>query len=122
MGNHDATHHLTYQRIGKELLEDLQAICEPCHKFTSGKNEYDPCDGTSWTITFLEDLHESEPGFYELLGSHIHKVSVADRRMELRTCYDLIEAQPWLAMMTFLDELFKGRMAIDLVFEIEVRQ
>ena len=25
-------HHLTYERFGRELLTDLQALCEPCHK------------------------------------------------------------------------------------------
>lgn len=25
-------HHLTYVRVGKERLSDLQAVCYPCHK------------------------------------------------------------------------------------------
>lgn len=25
-------HHLTYERLGEELLEDLQAVCIPCHQ------------------------------------------------------------------------------------------
>jgi 5-methylcytosine-specific restriction endonuclease McrA len=25
-------HHLTYERLGRELDEDLFAVCEPCHK------------------------------------------------------------------------------------------
>lgn len=25
-------HHLTYERFGRELLTDLQGLCEPCHK------------------------------------------------------------------------------------------
>ena len=25
-------HHLTYARVGAELDEDLQVLCEPCHK------------------------------------------------------------------------------------------
>jgi hypothetical protein len=33
-GNRPATdvHHLTYQRFGKEMLFDLVAVCEDCHK------------------------------------------------------------------------------------------
>ena len=38
----DAVHHLTYERVGNEHLEDLQAICDPCHEFLSGKSDYDP--------------------------------------------------------------------------------
>jgi 5-methylcytosine-specific restriction endonuclease McrA len=37
----DAVHHLT-ERIGHELLGDLQAICTPCHEFLSGKRNSDP--------------------------------------------------------------------------------
>jgi hypothetical protein len=41
-GPQDAVHHLTYERVGNELLEDLQAICDPCHKFLSAKSHFDP--------------------------------------------------------------------------------
>lgn len=40
-----AVHHLTYERVGRELLEDLQAICTPCHEYLSGKAERDPLTG-----------------------------------------------------------------------------
>jgi 5-methylcytosine-specific restriction endonuclease McrA len=44
----DAVHHLTYARVGRELLTDLQAICDPCHEFLSGKTDNDPAsNGTS---------------------------------------------------------------------------
>lgn len=42
IGPMDACHHLTYERKYNELLEDLQAICTPCHKFTHGKSDRDP--------------------------------------------------------------------------------
>lgn len=38
----DACHHLTYERKYNEHLEDLQAICNPCHAFTHGKSDVDP--------------------------------------------------------------------------------
>jgi len=38
----DAVHHKTYERIGNERLDDLQAICDPCHEFLSGKTNADP--------------------------------------------------------------------------------
>lgn len=37
-----ACHHLTYERVGREKLEDLQAICNPCHEYVSGKSQIDP--------------------------------------------------------------------------------
>jgi hypothetical protein len=39
-----ATHHRTYANIGAEPLEDLQAVCGPCHTFLSGKSDHDPRD------------------------------------------------------------------------------
>lgn len=38
----DAVHHLTYERLGHEPLEDLMAICDPCHEFLSAKSDVDP--------------------------------------------------------------------------------
>src|SRR5215831_14192625 len=38
----EAVHHLTYARIGNEPLEDLQAVCNLCHEFLSGKTSVDP--------------------------------------------------------------------------------
>lgn len=38
----DAVHHLTYIRKYDERLEDLQAICDPCHQFIHGKSDSDP--------------------------------------------------------------------------------
>jgi hypothetical protein len=41
-------HHLTYERLGNELLDDLQIICRPCHDKEHGrdletqKRWYDP--------------------------------------------------------------------------------
>ena len=43
-GNAPATqcHHLTYERIGRELLTDLQDICRPCHEYESAVSAFDP--------------------------------------------------------------------------------
>lgn len=41
----DAVHHLTYARKYHEELEDLQAICNPCHEFVHGKSDFDPKPG-----------------------------------------------------------------------------
>lgn len=37
-----AVHHLTYERIGNELLSDLMAVCHPCHEWLSGKSKENP--------------------------------------------------------------------------------
>ncbi len=37
-----AVHHLTYERIYRERLEDLQDICEACHSFIHGLTFEDP--------------------------------------------------------------------------------
>lgn len=37
-----AVHHLTYARIGHETLDDLMAVCNPCHEFLSGKRAFNP--------------------------------------------------------------------------------
>ena len=29
-------HHLTYERVGREELDDLVAVCDPCHDFCHG--------------------------------------------------------------------------------------
>lgn len=31
-------HHLTYQRLGKEQLEDLELLCRACHQHEHGRN------------------------------------------------------------------------------------
>lgn len=38
----DHVHHLTYARKYNEALEDLRALCKPCHDFTHGKSQHDP--------------------------------------------------------------------------------
>jgi hypothetical protein len=41
-GKYEATHHLTYERIGYEKLSDLLGVCSACHEFLSGKSNDDP--------------------------------------------------------------------------------
>jgi hypothetical protein len=43
-----AVHHLTYERIGRERLEDLMAVCNPCHEYLSGKSNENPL--TFWAV------------------------------------------------------------------------
>ena len=39
---HQNTHHLTYQRLGNEDLDDLQGVCRDCHEYLSGRRDDDP--------------------------------------------------------------------------------
>lgn len=34
-----SVHHVTYERLGEELLEDLKVICRPCHDKEHGRDE-----------------------------------------------------------------------------------
>lgn len=43
-----ACHHLNYTNKYNENLEDLQAICTPCHEFTHGKSDFDPAAYKMW--------------------------------------------------------------------------
>lgn len=38
----DSVHHLTYERQGRERLEDLQHVCFPCHQYIHGHIDEDP--------------------------------------------------------------------------------
>lgn len=59
------THHLTYLRFGKELLEDLQGLCNGCHEFVSGKSSLDPkliaqqVNELRWHDAFVSALKEA---------------------------------------------------------------
>lgn len=37
-------HHLTYERLGNELLEDLLSVCRSCHLKIHGRNKTDGFD------------------------------------------------------------------------------
>lgn len=38
----DNVHHLTYERLGCELPNDLLGLCRECHEFISAERETDP--------------------------------------------------------------------------------
>jgi hypothetical protein len=58
-GEHQSTHHITYERTGNERLEDLLGVCEKCHKFLSGKSDYDPADKfLKGSISVLDDIEQ----------------------------------------------------------------
>jgi hypothetical protein len=54
-----AVHHLTYIRLGHELLTDLQHVCDGCHDFLGGHSDYDPA-ASQEDISELSDEPWSE--------------------------------------------------------------
>ena len=63
---HQETHHVTYERFGRERLEDLQGVCRDCHKFVSNKSDFDPLNPPLTTDAFLQEQalqHDLQPDF-----------------------------------------------------------
>lgn len=52
-GQHEHTHHLTSARIGQEQLEDLLAVCAPCHDYLSGHAKDDPMMAATRSLNIL---------------------------------------------------------------------
>lgn len=38
----EAVHHMTYEHLGDEPLDELLAVCRPCHAWLSAKSDFDP--------------------------------------------------------------------------------
>lgn len=78
------THHLNYARVGRENLEDLLAVCTPCHEFLSAKSHEDPCEMVARSV--LGDLQRlSERGFNRALFDQCNaKLDAIIRRSEHR--------------------------------------
>jgi hypothetical protein len=60
-----AVHHLTYARVGDERLEDLLAICDPCHEYFSCEtcragwpplNQFSDIDRDPWQTDYCLPL------------------------------------------------------------------
>lgn len=60
----DHVHHLTYERKYKEEMEDLQAICKPCHEFTHGKSDSDPVRTRPVRVIGMSGLSFGVRSFY----------------------------------------------------------
>jgi len=43
-------HHLSYQHLYNEPLEELQLVCENCHQFESGKSDVDPAAAIDYEL------------------------------------------------------------------------
>lgn len=78
VGKREDIHHLTYERLGHERLDDLIAVCGPCHEWLHGKRSADPA-ATTYTPeeTRILRFYEAHPDMvafdrkYRLLPTEI---------------------------------------------------
>jgi len=104
---HESTHHLTYKHIFNESLSDLQAVCNPCHRFLSGRCDNDPINHIRAVYCYLItnrslDGHEigildlvfSRSDFLEIALDHCSKVI----SLELGDRYFTSDPETWLGM------------------------
>lgn len=74
-------HHLTYEHIGNEPLEDLQGLCRACHDFLSAESDIDPAERLMFSA-----------GFARLLAMGISE-EVVDRSIR-RTVHEMYRETP----------------------------
>ena len=75
------THHLTYDRLYNERLDDLMDVCRPCHEYFSGRTHVDPrlvcCsveEAQEWADLLADD---DDPALYEAALQHLVEVRTA---------------------------------------------
>lgn len=60
-GSQRAVHHLTYEHVGDEYINELLAVCQGCHDYLSARTDYDPAAGleeANWSLQrWLAHLH-----------------------------------------------------------------
>ncbi len=106
VGNHDATHHLTYENVYDEPLDDLMGVCFGCHEYLSGKSDIDPasiCHQSSSSPQPKPSRKVRRSKKYSSLSSHPNYQHTTRRdREHLRkmSCYQGIafsseDRQPW---------------------------
>lgn len=73
---HQDTHHLTYERIGNEQLDDLMGLCRPCHEWVSGKSDKNPLRN-AWVISPTLQRQDAPPVhlYWQMLGDESYPES-----------------------------------------------
>lgn len=59
-----AVHHLSYEHIGDEPLDELLAVCNPCHEWLSGKSNDDPAATRLGAVMFLPTRDRDQWHFF----------------------------------------------------------
>jgi hypothetical protein len=82
---HEQTHHLTYERIGREVIDDLLGVCSICHEYLSGKTNLDPV--AARPLYWMRRVQEGiKLGECEACECRLAPYSVRLKRIELRLC------------------------------------
>lgn len=74
---YEETHHITYERMGKERPEDLMAVCRLCHEYFSGLRDVDParvCCTPEQAWEWLALLEDEPPEIVEAVERHVREV------------------------------------------------
>lgn len=108
VGTYAYTHHLTYERIGKERLDDLQGVCGPCHKFLHGESNFD----REKAITTLLQMTESIPGTMEF--------STDDRIISLHIKCDEVEGFAGMRIIVCVHSNEPGTYSAKTIIETDV--
>ncbi len=107
-----ATHHLTYARYRKEMLDDLQAVCHPCHAYLSGKASYDPAaSGCSVIYRMLR----TKVGVYDKLWKTDDSVSIS--RIEIEIGDFLMRASTEDIVLLYRHKEVKGKERLRGILE-----
>jgi len=61
-------HHLTYENVGNEPLDDLQGLCRGCHEYESGERDDDPRDEAKRYAFWKHGIKPLFSALGELLG------------------------------------------------------
>ena len=85
-----ATHHLTYEHIGNEPLEDLLGVCVPCHEWLSAKSEFDPL---AWWQRFRADIGDPEAA--GAIIAALQELATNIGRSEAMRVVEVVEASLW---------------------------
>lgn len=73
----DHVHHRTYARKYNEPLDDLMAVCEPCHRFIHGWSDFDPAADAK-----LRDGQNNSAGRWKQFNAFVDKTMADLTRAE----------------------------------------
>jgi hypothetical protein len=103
----DEVHHLTYERLHNESLEDLQGLCCGCHDFLHGKTGIDPIE-KSIRVTVSEKIIE----FWDAQAEKLRRVHIAKLPPEKSRWFRMCAGEQFaVPEQVFLDE--QGKAILD---------
>lgn len=93
-------HHVTYERIGHEDLDDLIGVCKPCHEYLSAERTDDPAIKVLLSI-LTQEICLSAPDAFGLRSNWVTKDLPNGRHFFIDFCTtpDIDEDLPWTAVV-----------------------